>query len=702
VNPEAICRLSVDKGVASVGVMPTGRIESARIELSAGGKLLKGWQKSISPAEVFKDSCPVEGVEPGSIWLRVFDASGREIIAHQNGHYAQGPSLVEPSSRPYGDRPEPAPDKLSAAVGQVRQGLYAQAAESLTALADGGDKSADAEAVKYYLGLAEAGRGRTQEAAKHWEGIKTAGPIHDAAIIELAKLLLAQRRWTQAVERLGPLTDRRNAQPEWQSTGGPQVEAQVYLALALRQMQRPKEARAHLQQALQRDPLCLLGQAELALLDGRALESCSALRDEERRIEAATAYMALKQYETAERLLRPPAGKVGSATACYLRAHLAELMGNAAEAARLRQEAARATVRNCMPNRIEELAALEAAIRANAKDASARYLAGLASHGCGRKDEAVAHWRQAGELGHQDAVVYRCLGSVTVDAKPEEALKYFERALALEPQAAEVYADLDYVYMQLAQPDKRIAVLERGLAKLPGKDELAHRLAVAYFDAGRYNDAVKCYQSHRFHVAEGQRDLHDNYAIALVGRAMGHLSANRNKEALADLDAALEYPENLGIGRSERSRSDAVVQYWRGVVLGKLGQADEAAKAWQEASGRMRFSRRRGFYGPESGLGAVHSVMILRRLGQAGQADDLARSIQDASSRLESSDPPHGKAFAAMIRGLLAAAQGKPDEAARLLDQAQAAPSRASGYCRLVRTWADLLKQVSSSQPAAP
>ena len=699
VNPRAIVRLTVDDGVATVGVLPMERFKGARIQLLDGQQVIRSWQRSISPAEVLLERCPLVGTNPSNLRLRVLGVDGQEIIAHEYGKYAPGPLLFEPAPRPrnWRDRPEPPVDKLTAATALVRQGLYPQAAKALRALVGKAEKGIDPDAVRYFLGLAEAGCGRTVEATKHWNAIQTAGPMREAATIEAAKQLLAVGRWPEAIARLQPLTARRGPRPDTPAVWGPVVEADIYTALALRQMKRPGEARACLRRALRRDPLALLGQIELALLDGRPLEGGSALRDEQRRIEAATAYMAVKEYAVAERLLRPAGKAPASATALYLRAHVAELAGRAPDAARRRREAARTSVRGCMPSRMEELAALQAALTAHPKDSSANFLAGLALYGFGRKAEAMAHWRYAAALGHGDAVVYRCLGSAMVDAQPSEALKFLERAAALAPDAPEVYADLDHAHMLLGDAAKRVEVLRRGLDRLPDQDVLAHRLGVAYFDAGQYDDAVKCYQSHRFHVAEGQRDLHDHYAIALLGRAMAHLSAGRNKQALADLDASLEYPENLSIGRSARTGSNATVQYWRGVALKGLGRPDDAQKAWQQGVENLRFRRRRRFYRPESALNAMHAVISLRRLGQCEQADALARQIQDAAKRLEEFAPSRGRALAAMIAGFLAAADGQ--QAAGLLDKAQGVPGT-TGYLRVIRTWAELLKRSPASQPA--
>lgn len=71
----------------------------------------------------------------------------------------------------------------------------------------------------------------------------------------------------------------------------------------------------------------------------------------------------------------------------------------------------------------------------------------------------------------------------------------------------------------------------------------------------------------------------------------------------------------------------------------------------------------------------------------------MAFQLREAIQRLESRGLRHGKVFAAMGRGLLAAADGRADEAVKLLDQAQANTSRFAGYVRLVRVWADLLKR---------
>ena len=53
--------------------------------------------------------------------------------------------------------------------------------------------------------------------------------------------------------------------------------------------------------------------------------------------------------------------------------------------------------------------------------------------------------------------------------------------------------------------------------------------------------------------------------------------------ALEDFEAALTYPENIGVGRSNRPQ-EARAQYWRGKTLQALGRSADARSAWKEGA----------------------------------------------------------------------------------------------------------------------
>jgi len=682
INPEAIVRLTVEEGRISAGVLPTGRIDDARIELSAGKRLLKRWRQTISPAAPFKADWPPGEAKATDLWLRVSDAAGREVIAHRCGHYARGKALIRP--RPgRSDENSPA-GKLAEAIALTRHSSCTRARAILTGLLATSGSGVDADVVKYYLGVTEAALGRPGAAMRMFDAVSGHNRVRTAALIEGAKLLLAEGKWQAAVDRLKPLASTH-------------AMAQAYTAMALRRAGRKAEAAKVLSAALRRDPLMLLGQVEWALPSGKSLDRLSALRDEQTRIEAATIYMNVRDLATADRLLRPAAGSKASATALYLRAHVAELAGNAPAAARIRKLAAAAGIRGCMPSRSDELAAFRAAVAADASDAGAHYLAGLVLYSWKRSDDAIAHWRRAGELDHPDAVVYHCMGRALLRANPTEAVGHYERASKMAPDAEGIYADLDSAYRRTGRTTDRIVMLRRAVGRLPDKPGLAHRLALALFDDGQYDKAVRVYRTNRFRVAEGRYGLHDDYAMALLGRATDHLAAGRDAKALADLDAALEYPENLGMGKPEWANGNATIHYWRGVALSRLGKTSEARRAWTLAAeqGGLGRRRRRGFR-PERALHTAHAVFALRRTGQDRKAADLAARLLDACKEFEDYRPPLGKANADMIRGCLAAGRGREKESAAFLKSAAGGSVEIAGHLRLVRKWVELLKPAST------
>ena len=67
------------------------------------------------------------------------------------------------------------------------------------------------------------------------------------------------------------------------------------------------------------------------------------------------------------------------------------------------------------------------------------------------------------------------------------------------------------------------------------------------------------------------------------------------KAALEDFDAALTYPENIGVGRSNKPQ-ETPAQYWRGRALEALGRLEDARSAWKEGAAGHEGSREQNKY----------------------------------------------------------------------------------------------------------
>ncbi len=106
-------------------------------------------------------------------------------------------------------------------------------------------------------------------------------------------------------------------------------------------------------------------------------------------------------------------------------------------------------------------------------------------------------------------------------------------------------------------------------------------LAQAYFDEHRYGAAIDLLESTPYFVNwEGQTVTWNLFSQSHIKRGQERFEAKDFAGALKDFEAALTYPENIGVGRSNEPQ-EATAQYWRGKALLALGRTDAAHTAWK-------------------------------------------------------------------------------------------------------------------------
>jgi tetratricopeptide (TPR) repeat protein len=122
--------------------------------------------------------------------------------------------------------------------------------------------------------------------------------------------------------------------------------------------------------------------------------------------------------------------------------------------------------------------------------------------------------------------------------------------------------------------------------------EIIIMLAQAYADEQRWAETIKLLESTPYFVNwEGQSITWVLFHRAHIERGRQRLEAKDFKGALEDFEAALSYPKNLGVGRSENPE-EARAQYLKGKALEGLGRLDDARAAWQQgAAGRQGSSQ---------------------------------------------------------------------------------------------------------------
>lgn len=70
---------------------------------------------------------------------------------------------------------------------------------------------------------------------------------------------------------------------------------------------------------------------------------------------------------------------------------------------------------------------------------------------------------------------------------------------------------------------------------------------------------------------------------AHIGRGQRHLGDGRPELALVDFERAITYPDNLGVGRSDKPQH-ANAHYGRGRSLHALGRLEQAREVWRKGA----------------------------------------------------------------------------------------------------------------------
>ncbi len=377
-----------------------------------------------------------------------------------------------------------------------------------------------------------------------------------------------------------------------------------------------------------------MARLEVQLLTGRTDPTLARMlqRDPEVAIELACDYISVGDWATAEAVLTGGAGENARSGMTWLMAGwCAFALGQADKTAEYRARADAAPVDMVFPSRVAELMAAEQAMRSGAVTPRVAYYAGLVLMRLMRYDEAIAAWGKAIDAKDDNALARRCL-ALTLSAVKQDrqgAVAHLERATAIDPRQPVYYQDLAGLYVALGRSADAKDVLARAVRNTTATDALVGYLAAACLATGDYREATQALAGHRFNVTEGRYGVHDDYAVAWIGVGLTALRDGQPQEALAALEKALEYPDNLAIGRPAGAQDESMVHFWRGVALRRLGRNSEATKAFEASAGQSvsERGRRRGFYRT---LTTAHGILALRVLGRSQEAADRVERLTRA------------------------------------------------------------------------
>lgn len=489
----------------------------------------------------------------------------------------------------------------------IRKGRFARAEEYLRKAVRLSQKRNpnpyDGEPI-YNLALSLKYQGQLDEAYERFWKATWNKAWADAGYFEAAKISVAQGRYEDALDEINRCLDNN-----WHNH-----KARALKAAVLRKLHQKEDALALIAESLRFDLFnygCryeqyLLTHDEAVLAEMKQLLRQSADNYD----ELALDYSAAGLTDEARSVWQLAIGEGATTPMTYY------YMG-------CYDEAAKADLTYCFPNRLEAVVALEAAKQHNASDAHAPYLLGCLYYAARQYDLAIENWELSARVDPSFPTVWRnlALGRFNKQDRQQEALDCMERAFHLDENDERVLMELDQLYKRMHHPhEQRLAFLQQYSELIRRRDDLMLEEITLLNQMGHYEEAMQKLDAHRFHPWEGgEGKVSAQYQIARVELAKQALTRQDYDRAVSLLSECLAYPEHLGEGKLYGAQENDFY-YLLGVAYDALGQRQKARECWEEATKGPQEPAAAMYYNDAKPDKIFYQGMALCKLGREGEA----------------------------------------------------------------------------------
>ncbi len=658
-SSEAALTLALESGRARLAVYATASYPDARVILLKNGSEVFSASADLSPVHVFMAEPEVRAEHDWELELRLLDSAGRLMLAYQ-------PEKPSDQAMPEPAKPVPEPEDAATNEDLYLYGLHLEQYRHATCLpedyyleglrrdptdarinnaygllllrrgkfsdAEGFFKAAVQKLTRsnpnpydgepyYHLGLCLRYLGRPDEAYGHLYKAAWNAAQQDGAFYAMACIRAEKGDPGMALEHLETGLVR-NAH---------HMRARALKCALLRRLGRQGEAARWARETLAADPSDLASRYELSLLEAEKPWRSELKRrigpNADQAIELALEYGDAGLLNEASDILNlHREGKDDlrvEPMVYYFLSWFAGRAGLSEEAAHFRRLAAGADAGCLFPNRLEDLLALRSSLRASPDDAKGWYALGNLWYDRRQYEDAIAAWEKSREIDAEFPTVRRNLALAYFNKRGDhgKALEEMETAFALDPRDARVLMELDQLRKRMGTPPtRRTELLERNGDTVARRDDLWVEYAALRNMAGRHGEALAMIEGRRFHPWEGgEGKVSAQYVHALVGLATRAIREKRFGEAVAWLQRAGAYPENLGEGKLANAKENNI-NYWLGAAHRGNGREDlaracfeKAAQDGGEPSGMM-------YYNDQPPEMIFYQGLALKALGRGGEA----------------------------------------------------------------------------------
>jgi tetratricopeptide (TPR) repeat protein len=266
---------------------------------------------------------------------------------------------------------------------------------------------------------------------------------------------------------------------------------------------------------------------------------------------------------------------------------------------------------------------------------------------------------------------------------PAESIALLKSLVSRYPDDERAYMALSNAYIRLSETEKRLEILERGVAALPRAGAIYNLYGYALLDAGRYPEGIRAFEAYARLLPE-EPNPHDSLAEAYLitgqperavaqytraleispsfltshmGRSFAYAVLGRYDEFLEDIETLKESPDLAGV-------SPASLYFVRSLGLSRVGRYEEAGAERREG---IEVARRLDAPGRHAALELLAGLHALER-GKASGAADATSRIEALAAEMDSVSRRYLTVAALLVAGAAEARSGDLDAARRRLE----------------------------------
>ena len=474
------------------------------------------------------------------------------------------------------------------------------------------------EDANYYLGLAYLAIDNLEDSERELWKIYSGHHYGALAAFLLGIIKLRRRRYGEAEEFF------RNSLAKYSLN----LKAICMLSASHREQRKIRQALEVIEKGYKLMPLDYLVLTEKHLLMTSDDYKKIVLSDVQKVLEVAKDYIFAGLYNDSLRILSEAVVRKNckdNPLIYYYIGYVQKKLGANKETLKYYRIGSSKVFNYIFPHRLEEINILEDVTKKLPLDPVPRYLLGNLLFYRGRVEDGLKLWEEAAKLKLEHSVLYRNLGLAytLLNIDLSKAARMYLKAIRLNPRNHRLYIELDDVYGKMGCIDKRVNLFERVSKKIK-RDSFLARLASAYVDAGKYDEALNILVNTSFTPREGYYGFWEIYVDTLLGKGLKYLKKGINSEALKCFMGATKYPKNLGVGMPFYERRRDVIQlYYAGIAHLRMGNEGKAYKVWQQAIRR------------ESSLideNSFFKALILKKLKMAKDSEKLLMEMLSSIS----------------------------------------------------------------------